>query len=407
MPSGLQGRQERNDAVDEGLLQVLTGIKKLPGNALGAPVDLANTVLNIMKAGAGYVGSKTGLLKADQLPQLEDRPVGGSSWINKQFGMDKSTGKVDDITQLVGGFITPGNMATVAKATILPALLLKDSSTVSTAARFLEKGANPDAVYKSSGVFRGLEENAPLKAVLPDTNATLQPVGGVLRTTEKNPYYTGPAKLESTSTKLPKDFEGYLPDVLDHPDLFAAMPALKDVKVRAGNSLGEGSYNRETNTITVGPMAGTKGETSLTGKDISKSSDESFMSVLLHETQHAIQAKSGFTQGGNSGQFLRDQSAVRVAQSGAASSGNKADIDALNKMLDSAHDNYLNIGGELEAQIVQAQRNNPALLKQSPAKLAETQAGGKENIITDPKSAPKLDDDESVRKIIDYYNPSF
>jgi hypothetical protein len=46
---------------------------------LGAPADMVNALLNLLIAGGGYAGHKTGLL--DRPPDLLGPPVGGSEWI--------------------------------------------------------------------------------------------------------------------------------------------------------------------------------------------------------------------------------------------------------------------------------------------------------------------------------------
>lgn len=75
-----------------------------------------------------------------------------------------------------------------------------------------------------------------------------------------------------------------LPDVLDHPELFHAYPALKDVRVwitdpsREGNL---GGYSSEDNIIFVSDKAPDK------------------HSVLMHEIQHVVQRLEGFAQGTN------------------------------------------------------------------------------------------------------------
>jgi hypothetical protein len=73
-------RQGAMDAINRGAV----------AGALGAPVDMANTALNLGKAAVGYLGNKAGVLSADQMPQLIDNPVGGSEYIGNQmrrFGM--------------------------------------------------------------------------------------------------------------------------------------------------------------------------------------------------------------------------------------------------------------------------------------------------------------------------------
>jgi hypothetical protein len=75
-PAERQGiRQGFTDAVNRGAVAA----------TLGAPVDMANTALNLGKAAVGYLGNKAGVLSADQMPQLIDNPVGGSEYIGNQM----------------------------------------------------------------------------------------------------------------------------------------------------------------------------------------------------------------------------------------------------------------------------------------------------------------------------------
>jgi hypothetical protein len=50
---------------------------------LGAPADMGNALLNLLIAGGGYAGHKTGLLT--QPPDLLGPPVGGSEWIAERM----------------------------------------------------------------------------------------------------------------------------------------------------------------------------------------------------------------------------------------------------------------------------------------------------------------------------------
>lgn len=366
------------------LEQILAGVQKLPGNAIGAPVDLANTILNIGKAGYGYLGSKAGLLDPSDLPTISDDPFGGSKSINRAFGLGESKGVVDELVQMGGGLVTPGNIGFMAKAVVLPAIVLHDASTVNTAGKLIGAGRE-DQVYKATKIFQGLEDSAPLKAVLPDTGASLKSVGGVLRSSNGN----------VTVSPLARN----LGDVLDHPALFKAVPKLADYPIMAMPGGPGGSYNTANDMIKIGEYP----------------TEERFLSTVLHETQHAIQEKFEFTGGGNPGLFLRDQTALSEARTAANKSyDNMKDIggvnlpdiknraDVLNTVADKAYKQYLRIGGELEAQVVQAQFTS-GNYSQSPAKLAIEQAGGKENIITEPLKMPKLDDEEAVRSIISHY----
>jgi hypothetical protein len=70
-PAERQGiRQGITDAVNRGAI----------ATTLGAPVDMANMGLNLGKAAVGYVGNKAGVLSADQMPQLEEKPFLGSEY---------------------------------------------------------------------------------------------------------------------------------------------------------------------------------------------------------------------------------------------------------------------------------------------------------------------------------------
>lgn len=83
---------------------------------------------------------------------------------------------------------------------------------------------------------------------------------------------------------------GKLGDVVDAPELFKAYPQLKDVELDTDSMTGDkpsnGSYNPNTNTITI------------------HASELKYLnSILNHEIQHAIQQIEGFAKGGNPSMF--------------------------------------------------------------------------------------------------------
>lgn len=49
--------------------------------SLGAPVDLTNVALNLLRAGYGTAGHAMGLLKVEDMPNLDEKPFGGSEHI--------------------------------------------------------------------------------------------------------------------------------------------------------------------------------------------------------------------------------------------------------------------------------------------------------------------------------------
>lgn len=52
---------------------------------LGSPVDIPNAALNLGRAAYGFLGHKAGWLSADELPELQSRPYGGSERIKEGF----------------------------------------------------------------------------------------------------------------------------------------------------------------------------------------------------------------------------------------------------------------------------------------------------------------------------------
>lgn len=71
--------------------------------SIGAPADLAETVLNLGLAGGGYLGHKLGLLGADQLPQLLEGSPGTTKWWAKGTPMEESADPAFVRGQLTGG----------------------------------------------------------------------------------------------------------------------------------------------------------------------------------------------------------------------------------------------------------------------------------------------------------------
>lgn len=88
--------------------------------------------------------------------------------------------------------------------------------------------------------------------------------------------------------KLNKNHIGPLRDLLDHPELFAQYPDLEDIEVQtiAGES-DRSAYNPFTDRIELSYLRGQEGA----------------RSSLLHELQHAIQEREGWTRGGSPEQF--------------------------------------------------------------------------------------------------------
>lgn len=95
---------------------IVSGLNKgLVADVLGTPVDMVTGLVNAPVMAAGYLGSKLGLLDADQLPQPVTKPVGGSEWFSgllESAGManpdDEDVSLGEDVTRLVAGVAGPG-----------------------------------------------------------------------------------------------------------------------------------------------------------------------------------------------------------------------------------------------------------------------------------------------------------
>lgn len=94
----------------------------------------------------------------------------------------------------------------------------------------------------------------------------------------------------STMVRLPANQPTRLGDLLDHPKLFEAYPEFENMPVwgKAPDDQGAwGTYHPSLQAISLAPME-----------------KDQMLSTLLHEVQHGVQHREGFTFGGNQEQFL-------------------------------------------------------------------------------------------------------
>jgi hypothetical protein len=114
---------------------------------------------------------------------------------------------------------------------------------------------------------------------------------------DESRWFTGPdgkPRFEFSDAEAFLDLSGlskmgsgtaYLPQVLEHKELFEQYPSLRNTRIRVKDTgeYNKGSYNQSTNLITVNENLSTKEK----------------LSTILHEIQHNIQKIEGFARGGN------------------------------------------------------------------------------------------------------------
>lgn len=112
-------------------------------------------------------------------------------------------------------------------------------------------------------------------------------------------------KNDSTKKELARRIDegnATLRDIMRHNALFEAYPEIAETKVKFADmpSGTAGSYNRETNTITL--------DTKL------KYDANEALDALMHEVQHRVQAAEGFASGTNPGYWNRGENYDRAAE---------------------------------------------------------------------------------------------
>lgn len=143
-----------------------------------------------------------------------------------------------------------------------------DLGRLADAERQIAEGADPDQVRKDTGWFKGVD--GKWRYEIDDSKMSW-----------KIPFSDIP---ESKLFQEPIVLK--VGDVVDHPDLFAAYPELKEISLikRAGfmDSGGlQGWFNDDNMEIGLTPYS------------------KEPLSTLLHELQHVVQMKEGFAKGGN------------------------------------------------------------------------------------------------------------
>jgi len=233
--------------------------------------------------------------------------------------------------------------------------------------------AHPDEIWQQTGFFKGADGR--WRYEIPDQNATIKDSAFNKTILQSNPNAGGEADVLYSIKDSPRDFFGKvkedkalrLPDVLDHPDLYAAYPSLMKTKVQPlPQHLAEknvfGQFDPNINTLYL-------------GKELHP---EFLKSVLLHESQHHIQTVEKFARGGGDVEFLDPTlaKAQKMYEDDVARGQDPKILAKAKKILEDhkaeAFENYKRLMGEVEARNVQARmRFNNFTRQNNPPRTTE------------------------------------
>jgi diguanylate cyclase (GGDEF)-like protein len=153
-----------------------------------------------------------------------------------------------------------------------------DQYKLANAQQRIESGEDPETVRKDTGWHKGAENKWRFE--IDDSDAFFKGTGNFKELVMKRF-----ALLHKGAKEIS------IGDILYHPALFAAYPQIANIEVRfipeGEKAKGRLVSTNENYRIEI------KGDLS----------SEEALSVLLHETQHAIQTDEGFSSGGNTSQF--------------------------------------------------------------------------------------------------------
>ena len=202
-----------------------------------------------------------------------------------------------------------------------------DSSTLRRAEAMEKSGASNETIRQETGWYRGMD--GQWRFEIDDSGATFSRNGEAQYRTENADYerYTQlmnrmltenlteaehaellglDKKHGGTKRELARRIDtgdATLRDIMQHNALFEAYPEIAETKVKFSEDMpsgAAGSYNRETNTITIDAKL---------KYDASEALD-----TLMHEVQHRVQAAEGFASGTNPGYWNRGETYDKAAE---------------------------------------------------------------------------------------------
>ena len=302
------------------LSSIVKGVERLPGNLVGAPVDISNLVLGAV-AGKGMSG-------------FVDWPVGGSEQLNSMFGLGnpERIPTAQTITEIVTGFVNPATAAKTAMIVGLP-IAMRTGRAMEKFSEMEKAGAHVAEIFAGTNIFTGSHDKL-LRTVIDDTPAMIR----------------SSALIEHEGNKF-VGMNKKVGDLIDHPELFKQYPDLKNIKVDVMKGKpGEAAYNSKSNTVFLAGAPDT----------------ERIKKSLLHELQHAVQSREGFSRGTNISAQLGDSgveviSTLRKEMETASPEQTTILQEKLRNILEGAQNRYLKAPGEQEASFTEINANNPDL----------------------------------------------
>lgn len=275
------------------------------------------TAMKLAEIGSKQISKAIGKKEDPENPTpVEQRPI-GDVVLEKITGMKKGSSGAEE----VGSMLSVGGLS---KAMIVAAAKVGRPQLFKKANELVDQGVSNAELFDKTGTYA--DRDAQLKAFLSDKDARIN---------------AGAYSDLATGTQK----EVPLGQLLDHPSLYEAYPDLKNVLISRNQREGlGGSYNPQGDYI----MTNTNNPTET-------------KSILLHEVQHAIQRREGYTGGTNvRAQLAFKPESVQEKIKAARESDDPSVIRAANRMKDTlnfkikeAETKYMNKEGEQEARFTQ------------------------------------------------------
>lgn len=255
--------------------------------------------MNVMAGGFANIGQA---IQGKEISRgvgegLVPKPVGGSEQLNDLFGIpNASSGLAEDSFSAVIGTLSPTAAVKTAVAGASKALILaavtggKSSAEIRAAKEMLAAGKSPESTFFRTGIYEGPLDKQP-RIVIDDSKSSI-------KSDKLSAVHTEGSKSNVT-LKSKYDAQGFptsyrLEDVLEHPELFAKMPEIKDLQVKYDPNISVDNAALYPATADAPALMALGPASSL--KQLQK--------TILHETQHGIQDFEGFMRGGNTAAFL-------------------------------------------------------------------------------------------------------